>query len=147
MKSIRYLFYMILILSNIDSYRGSHSISVFIEYLQESGYYDLIQEIKNSFGDDVTIAICEDLFKSKDCEILVKVYMQGWPIAPIETPNIDIEKYQKIIDYLKKKYNLKKEMLNLINLFLSYYSILKELMKNDKEIINFIERILKSCFN
>ena len=44
MKTIRYLFYMILILSNIEVQGGDYSIANFLDYLQETGYYDILQE-------------------------------------------------------------------------------------------------------
>ena len=38
MKTIRYLFYMILILSNIDVLKGDYSLESFLDYLIEKGY-------------------------------------------------------------------------------------------------------------
>ena len=57
MNTIRYLFYMMLLLSNIEVLRGSYSIDSLLDYLQEKGFYDLIQSVKIYFGDDVAIDI------------------------------------------------------------------------------------------
>jgi hypothetical protein len=46
MKIIRYLFYLILILSNKAVLGGDYSIDIFLDYLQGKGYYNLIQKNK-----------------------------------------------------------------------------------------------------
>ena len=139
MKTIRYLFYMILILSNIGVLRGDFSIAPFLNYLQETGYYDIILSVKLYFGDDVAIDVCKELVQSKDCEIMVKVYITG---DKIPIPSIDIQIYKQILEYLEK-YDITDEMRDLIIVILSFYDSLIKNM-NKEEIIDFIKRIIKN---
>ena len=46
MKIIKYLFYLILILSNKEVLGEDYSIDPILDYLQGKGYYELIQAIK-----------------------------------------------------------------------------------------------------
>ena len=48
---------------------------MFINNLEKEGYYEILFYIKCNFGDDVTIAVCQEFVQSKDCEIYVKVYL------------------------------------------------------------------------
>ena len=141
MKIIRYLFYMILILSNIEVLRGDYSIDSFLDYLQEKGYYNLIQAIKNAYGDDIAIKVCKELLQSNDCEIVVRVYMTGGSGVHPAPPYINIELLTKIIQYFEQKYKLTENVIKLIELIVKFYptSINKETIE---EIINFIEKIL-----
>ena len=142
-----------MLLSNIEVLRGSFSITPLLDYLQESGYYDLIQEIKNVFGDDVAIDICKELTNSNDCEIVVRTYMITTappnPYNDGEEPHyipayISPEVEEKILEYIKTYYPSKYEkMKDLILLILSYYYNLIKNM-NDQEIIDFIKRIMNN---
>ena len=149
MKVIRYLLYMMLLMSNIEVLRGDYSIDSFLDYLQESEYYNLIQAIKNNFGDDVAMDVCKELFKSNDCETVVRVYMTNDSGSGSSTKSkiqrhIDTSIYEEIIEYFENKYtNIIEEMKNLIKLIISYYNSLLENM-NKEEIIKFIERIIKN---
>ena len=114
MKTLRYMFYMILILSNTNTevLRGDYSIDALLDYLQETGYYDIIQSIKIYFGDDVAIDVCKEFVQTNHCETVVRVYMTNK--AP--TPDIDgsgpkyalihikPEPYEKIFKAIKEKY-------------------------------------------
>ena len=53
---------------------SSYSIDTFLEYIQNSGYYEIFLQIKYYYGDDVAIATCKELVQSNDCDYLVKVY-------------------------------------------------------------------------
>ena len=148
---MRYLFCMILILSNIEVQGGSYSIQPFLDYLQEKGYYEIIQAIKNSFGDDIAIAVCKELTKSNDCEEVVRVYMvfvdeddnQGGSGMHLMPPRY-IANISEIIEYFEKKCIIKtEEKRELIEYILRYYSILIQEMKDDKELIKIIQRITK----
>ena len=72
MKTIRYLFYMILLLSNVEVKGGDYSIDTFLDFLQEKGYYDIIQSVKVYFGDDIAIDVCKEFVKSNHCEEVVR---------------------------------------------------------------------------
>ena len=145
MKIIKYLFYLILILSNKEVLLGGdYSIDIFLDYLQEKGYYDLIQAIKGTFGDDIAKDICKQLTKSNDCEIVVRVYMIETSVnqesGPKKFPRrIDTELYEQIFGYFENKYSLTEEMKILIKIILDYYYDLKENMAQD-EIIDLIDR-------
>ena len=147
MKAIRYLLYMMLLMSNIEIIRGDYSIDTFLDYLQKSEYYNLIQTIKNIFGDDVAIDVCKELVKSNDCETVVKVYMtkeSGTGPRPKIKRHIDASIFEEIIEYFENKYtNIIEEMKNLIEIIISYYNSLLENM-NREEIIDFIEKIIKN---
>ena len=75
MNSFRYLLCMILILSNIEPLKGEYSIDSFINYLQEIGYFNLIQEIKLFYGEDIAVDVCEKLVDNNNCEAVVRVHM------------------------------------------------------------------------
>ena len=135
---ITLLFMMFIIILN-----GNYSIDSFINYLQESGYYDILVEIKYSLGDDVAIALCQELvIQTNDCEYIIRVYM-----APkygganpnidskIEDPNTDTQqiidpkdisedliKFEKELDNLLKKYGPNFEIIK--DIFLKYYGTL-----------------------
>ena len=74
MKIFGYFLFLLFILSNIGV-EGKYSIDSILDYLQQTRYYDLLQEIKNQFGDDVAIDVCKALTKSSDCEQIIRVYM------------------------------------------------------------------------
>ena len=44
-------------------------------YLQENGFFELLTEIKHNLGNDVSIDFCKELFKSNDCETVIRVYI------------------------------------------------------------------------
>ena len=46
-----------------------------VNYLQETGIYGLLIEIKLYFGNDFSIAFCKELYKSNDCDIIVNIYI------------------------------------------------------------------------
>ena len=146
MKIMRYFFYMVLILSNIEVQGGSFSIDYMLEYLQETGYWNLIQAIKNEFGDDIAIDVCKELVESFDCETIVRVYMikggGGSGDNSFNAPSyIDKEKIDEILKYFEKYCNLSEEEKKLIILILRFYSTLIQKMKLE-EIINFIKNII-----
>ena len=145
MKAIKYLFYLILILSNKELLLGeSYSIDVFIEYLQETGYYYLIQAVKLSFGIDVATNVCEELTKSNNCLVVTSTYMtntseNGGGKQGDDKCHIDTEISKQIFEYFENKYNLNDKLRNLIETILCYYSVLKENM-DQQQIILLIEK-------
>ena len=58
MKALRILLIILLLFYFLNGQKG-YSINQFLEYLQEKEYYDIIQSLKNCYGDDVAIDICE----------------------------------------------------------------------------------------
>ena len=151
MKTIRYLLYMILLLPNIEVLSGSYSIDSLLDYLEETGYYDLIQALKIYYGDDIAIDICKEFIGNNDCEIVVRVYMPSMPNSHSENgendakhaPSVNNLFCEEILEYFENAYNLNKEMRELIKVILSfYYSLIKNMSK--EEIINFIKRIINN---
>ena len=66
---MKHLISLLLILAIFSSANGGYSINEFLNYLQETGIYGLLVEIKRYFGNDVSIAFCKELHKSNDCEL------------------------------------------------------------------------------
>ena len=144
MKTIKYLFYMILLLSNIGVQGSNYSIDILLEYLEGKGYYDLIQESKIIFGNDVAIEVCKELVQSSDCETVVRVYMAseiGGEGGKHKLPAyINLEIYEEILEYFENNYNINEEIEPLIIVILYYnYSFM-----NKEEMISFIEKIIKN---
>ena len=143
MRIIRYLFYMILLLSNIGIQASNYSIDILLEYLEVQGYYGLIQGSKTVFGNDVAIEVCKELVQSSDCETVVRVYMtsESGGGGPHKAPAyINPEIYEEILVYFENNYNINEEIEQLIKVILYYnYSFM-----NKEEMISFIERIIKN---
>ena len=96
MKLLLFLFLSLL----LTIQNGSYSIKVFLDYLQEKGYWDIIYNIKKYFYDDVAIDICNKLTESpRDCEEVVRIYM----ITPSENkcPAKPLEKMKQILNTRK----------------------------------------------
>ena len=156
MKSLKVLLFSLLIIFSGQSF----SMSEFINFLQESGYYYIIEAVKIYLGDDFAIKVCVCLVKNKNnCEELVKVYINDYTT----TPNSDNSKGPKRIginlenvlnatlaqinasNYFK---NLIREIFQkvdnglkkLIIILLQNYQILQN-KKREKDIIEFIMRI------
>ena len=72
MKAILFILFP-LIIFNFDL--SKYSINKFIEYLEETGYYEVISNIKSVLGDDMAIDVCKEFVKSNDCEVVIRTYM------------------------------------------------------------------------
>ena len=150
MKAFTTLLSMLFIISFVN---GTYSIDVFLEYLQNEGYYDLLLEIKNSLGDDVAIYMCKELVKSDDCDIVVKVYMTSSDrkrINPttLEPIDIDDEEEKTLLEnlinriklslmFFKEKYE---KFLTLMDILLRYYDVLMKTYDNVLERLEFIRK-------
>ena len=88
MKTLGILLLSLLIISEV---KADYSIDPFINYLQEKGYYDIIVQIKNFYGDDIAISFCKEFIKSDDCNPLVKIYIQNSSEAKAGQGRIEIE--------------------------------------------------------
>ena len=62
-----------------------YSINTLLNFLQSTGYYEIIYETKLYFGDDVAIAICQEIVQTKHCYEVVTVYMPP-PPSPKKCP-------------------------------------------------------------
>ena len=147
MKALGYLLFVAFIISNIKS--GSYSIYTFIDYLQETGQYDVIQVIKIYIGDDYAIEYCKQVVVQTDhCEEVVKVYMtsggsSGPRRARRKAPTEEDlnQQSQSILKLLNISEDDEKR--ELVILILSYYDNLRITM-SIREIYNLINyKILK----
>ena len=95
MKLLLILFLSLLL--TIKNSGGSFDIGVFIIYLQESGYWNILLYIKKSFNEQVAIDICTLLTGSpNDCEQVVRLYMLI-PISSKECPLNPLEALKQIL--------------------------------------------------
>ena len=67
-------FLIFIILENIKS-KKFFSISSFLNHIKENGYYDVITIITHSFGDDIAIDFCKEIYQTNDCEVIVNNYI------------------------------------------------------------------------
>ena len=68
-----------LIIFNLDL--SNYSINSFLDYLQETGLYEVIRNVKMLLGDDVAVEFCKEFVKSNDCKTVVIIYMSD-DLAP-----------------------------------------------------------------
>ncbi len=54
---------------------SNYSIDTLLNFLEDSGIFDILKEIKLYFGYDVSIAMCKEFVKSNHCEIIIKTYI------------------------------------------------------------------------
>ena len=56
----------------------NYSIKPFIDFLQKSGYYEVIRSVKIELGSDIAIAFCKEfVLQTNDCKEVVTIYMEG----------------------------------------------------------------------
>ena len=119
MKALSIILLSLIILLEV---KADYSIGTFLNYMQESGLYDIIKLIKYYYGNDVAIDICKGFAQNSDCELLVRVYIptasrsHNEQIITLESiifnpDNYDIysqdaEYYHQLIQIIKKKYNI-----------------------------------------
>ena len=149
MKAIAVLLLIIFIVDGQSTY----SIDAFLDYLQENGYYEIILQVKITFGDDIAIDVCKQLVQTNDCEIVVKTYMTGshsmnCPSVPhnyIELKNkIKTEPSKDFIDKIERLLRrLSPDEKELVFLLLSFYDILIKKMSED-QIFNLIIYVLSN---
>ena len=67
---------------------NGYTINPFIEYLQETGYYEVISDVKCQITTDVAIEVCEILTESPHCEEVVRVFMTCPSLSPPFYPDL-----------------------------------------------------------
>lgn len=128
--------------------QSSYSIDTLINYLQESGYYDIIQQIKLIYGDDVAISFCQELVDTGDCRTVVKIYMTpNINVSPRDDKELDklikdlptdfVEDLKRLLD--KYKYE---EIEDFIKVILIHYYSLNKLIPN-KQLLILIEKMIR----
>ena len=108
MKALLFIFLPFIIFSlDISKY----SINSFLDYLQETGYYEIIEEINFLYGSDYAITVCKEFTKSVHCKEAILIYMP----APSRPPTKSGDKTESqststingLIAFLLKEENLK----------------------------------------
>ena len=151
MKALKTLLIILLLFYFLNGQKG-YSTNELLDYLHETGYYDIIQRIKNTFGPDVAIDFCKALTGNKDCEEVVNVYMtdsESLPFNP-ETPIEDVLIETNASEYFKKEIiKLYKEVDNegkyLIFIIVNSYDILIKKME-EKEILILTKKMISKDF-
>ena len=92
---------MILIISLIIIVKSKdvekYSIVPFINYLKENEYWEVLEDVNNNFGPNVSIELCKLTVSSPHCEEVVRVYF-ALPHSLCKKGENDI----KLINYLNK---------------------------------------------
>ena len=79
MKSFLILIICLLfIVKNQDTtYSETYSISSFIGYLQEMGYWEILSHMNLYFGINITIQFCQTFIPSPHCDEVMRVYINN----------------------------------------------------------------------
>ena len=154
MKVLRTFLFALLFIS-FSNIKGGYSIDYVLDYLQENGYYDIIQQIKIYLGDDVAIEVCKQFIATYDCDIIVRVYMDSHigggpnhmpempPNNPInENGQIEIKASEKFkLEVLKLYKKANKGQKVLIVIFVQNYDTLIK-TKDENEILIMIKKMI-----
>ena len=144
MKAIGYLLLAAFIISNIDGF-ANYSIKTFIDYLQESGQYNIIFTVRKFLGNDVAIEYCEQVVGNGLCDDVIRLNMNeynGPGKIPSKLPSEDDLNLESQIIFDKLAINNDDEKSEII-IILSFYDILNKRM-TDVEIYDFLDsKILK----
>ena len=124
MKELLFILLPLFILNDLNQY----SIKYILDYLQETKYYEVIQNVKNVFGDDIAIEVCKEYVQTNDCETIVKDYMLTYAQSPTSRRRAQSNINIGLIELLHKDENLK---------------ILKKFY-NEKDIISKSLKIIKN---
>ena len=154
MRVLRTFLFALLFIS-FSNIKGGYSIDYALNYLQENGYYDIIQQIKIYLGDDVAIEVCKQFIATYDCDTIVRVYMDSHfgggpnhmpempPNNPInENGQIEIEaseQFKMEILKLYKKADRRHKILIVI-IVQNYDTLIKT--KDEKEILIMIRKMI-----
>ena len=76
MKSFILILSLLFMVKTQDTTAQRYSIKPFIEYLQDQGYYKILEDIKMNFGTDVAVDMCKSLIPSPHCNEVVRNYVK-----------------------------------------------------------------------
>ena len=151
MKVLLFLFIPFIIVNSLSEY----SINPFITYLEEYGFFEIIENVKKIYGSDCAIDVCKYFTNNtiKDCEDAVTIYMEATALAreridffeSEEETEEETKRETKSETKTEKKTEIKFEYNDLLN-FLLQDENLKVLSKyyTEKEIKTKVIAILKS---
>ena len=135
MKSFSFLLFTLLIIFSIQD---DFSIKKMISYLDSKGYYDLLLDIKTSFGVDIAINCCKKFasqYQSK-CGEAVKNYIVKRDVIVISIYGKD-SIFNKSLNEIKKEFNaLMKKIKATQNFKNSIKLMFSKVSQNGKVIIN-----------
>ena len=127
--------FLMIILTFFKSYKAEedYPIEIFLNLIQNTEIYNIINAIKCIFGDDIAISFClEAEDNNKSCELLVSVYM--------ECPKINNMNLDQLIELIFENKDSKKILDILYQLLLKYEKKIPEKDLN-KYLQNAIEKI------
>ena len=108
MKAILFLLLPLIILKTNSQINNDYSIDSFLDYLQNSGYYEVILGIKLLYGNDYAISFCKTyVAMTSDCELVVVIYMiirTATPVKPSYTLQEENDKIDEIVNYIKQTF-------------------------------------------
>ena len=94
MKTLKILLFTLLIIVYIKG--EDYSYDKLIDYLKQTGIYNILVTVNNNFGNDITIDVCQSIVQSYSCYDVVRNYIgppsprpqpkPGGP--PINTPTM-----------------------------------------------------------
>ena len=113
-----FLLLFLIITIKSKSFLDAYSIDQFIKDLKENGVLEIIESIKNFYGQDIAIISCEELNKNRkgNCKKLVTEYMksrnEGTILKPqsIEEKCIKNLKFAQIMKVSYRVFSIKKEL-------------------------------------
>ena len=157
MKAITFLLLFIFSFSGDTTY----SIDALLDYLQETGYYEIIYQVKKHFGDDVAIDFCEGIVRTTQCEQVVRVYMSTisssgqrrcpkkeiGPVNPIIMPKPSDNFIEEIIKLIAGVPSQDLPVVeSYISFILKYYGNLKKVM-TERDILKLIRDFIAKYGN
>ena len=141
MKPFLFLLIGLLIINNVQ---GDYSINTFLNYLHETGYFEILVQVKFHFGPDVSIYVCLEFVNSNFCEEVIRVYIPNSHLRALEEDNL-VEKQ------LEKRQLAESQYLNIEELYPFLYQdrYLKILLKfyEEEEIKKKIRKIIEKFSN
>ena len=72
MKTLLFIF-LPLIIFNVDL--NKYSINSLLDFLENTGFYEVLKNVKIVLGNDIAIEVCKEFVNSKDCDLVVVVYI------------------------------------------------------------------------
>ena len=149
--SFVFLFILFKVITSDDE---SYSIEPFLVQLQKAGFYDLLLDVKEAFGDEVAIEVCLQLYETNDCEKVVKIYMiarndnQKTVRNLIQQNFIQFDSfYEEFNKFIKKISEVKHEIdevKKLYEIFYKYINLFESIQKMESIISKVIVKF--SCF-
>ena len=137
----------------------NYSIKPFIDFLQKSGYYEVIRSVKKELGSDIAIAFCKEfVLQTNDCKEVVTIYMEGMGggeilsidegnegerASTIEMGLIDLLCQEENLKVINQSYTIKEMKAKVIGILkkqLKSFESYAEIKENIKNILNNLDK-------